>query len=136
MTTPDTGPTDLWPFNPNTNIFDRETAAAIRRWALSETGAGMTEAELRSYSQCQLLSMYVTGYLEPTLRRLLKPQRPPEVSEAGANRALFGKEPPTDRAEFLLWQEMRGMEALRASEGKARSANSRKARQPRNGIPR
>jgi hypothetical protein len=136
MTTPDTASTagpasaaiatdaDLWPFNRNTGILDRDLARRIRSWALSAAG-GMTETELRSYSQRQCLHLYITRHLEPLLHRLLKPQRPPEVSEAGAIRAVLGKEPPTDRAELLLWQGIREMKALRAAEGarRARSTN-------------
>ncbi len=112
MTTPDTqkrsfapaDTTDLWPFNRNTNILDRETAAAIRRWALSD--GGVTETELRSYSQRQCLRLYLDGFLKPTLQRLLKPQRPPEASEAGADRVLFSQSPPPDSTERLLWEAL------------------------------
>jgi hypothetical protein len=79
-----TGDVEGWPWHPRTGILDRKTAAAIRRWALSDTGAAMTETELRGLSQRQALRRYITGYLEPTLRRLLRLQRSPEASEAGA----------------------------------------------------
>jgi hypothetical protein len=104
MTTPDTGATDLWPFNRNTNILDSDLARSIRAWALSD--GGMTETELRSYSQRQCLRLYLDRCIKPTLQRLLKPQRPPEESEAGADRVLLSQSPPADGTERMLWEAL------------------------------
>jgi hypothetical protein len=76
--------TDLWPYNRSTGIIPRDMAQSIRAWALT----CMTEAELRSYSQQQLLLMYV-GHLDDELGKVLKPQRTPEESMATA-RAVLG----------------------------------------------
>jgi hypothetical protein len=78
---------DLWPFNRNTDIMDRDLARSIRAWALT----CMTEAELRSYSQQQLLLMYI-GHLDDVLGKVLKQQRTAEESMAAARAVLDLKE--------------------------------------------
>ena len=44
-----------WPYSACSGILDRKLAESIRAWALSR----MSQAELHSYSQRQLLSMYL-----------------------------------------------------------------------------
>src|SRR5215470_2153056 len=44
-----------WPYSAGSGILDRKLAANIRAWALTH----MSEVELHSYSQRQLLSMYL-----------------------------------------------------------------------------
>ena len=56
-----------WPFNPSTNIIDRDLAAAIRKWALSV----MSQEALNNLSQRQALRAYIKGYLVPALDRLI-----------------------------------------------------------------
>jgi len=46
--------TTTWPYCPGSGLIGRDLAENIRTWALTV----MSEAELRSYSQRQLLSMY------------------------------------------------------------------------------
>jgi hypothetical protein len=48
------------------------------------------------------MMLYLTGHLEPTLRRFLKPAVSPEEAKAGSVRVL-GKECPVDRVEAKLW---------------------------------
>jgi hypothetical protein len=55
-----------WPYNACSGILDRELAANIRAWALTH----MSQAELHSYSQRQLLSMYLEQHIRPTLERV------------------------------------------------------------------
>ena len=52
-----------WPYSAGSGIIDRKLAANIRAWALTH----MSEAELHSYSQRQLLSMYLEQHIRPTL---------------------------------------------------------------------
>jgi hypothetical protein len=67
----------LWPFNRNTDIIDRDLARSIRAWALT----CMTEAELRSYSQRQLLMMHV-DHCGSLLEKVLGPStQSPEDAE-------------------------------------------------------
>jgi len=47
--------TSAWPYSAGSGIIDRKLAANIRAWALTH----MSAAELHSYSQRQLLSMYL-----------------------------------------------------------------------------
>jgi hypothetical protein len=93
-----------WPFNPNTNIIDRNLARSIRTWALSGV---MTEAELRSHSQRQLLRLYIERHIKPTIAKALAPTRTPEEAEAAAGRVL-SESPPADEAERLLWEALHG----------------------------
>jgi hypothetical protein len=55
-----------WPYSACSGILDRKLAANIRAWALTR----MSEAELHSYSQRQLLSMYLEQHIRPTLERV------------------------------------------------------------------
>jgi hypothetical protein len=55
-----------WPYSACSGILDRELAANIRAWALTH----MSQAELHSYSQRQLLSMYLEQHIRPTLERV------------------------------------------------------------------
>jgi hypothetical protein len=55
-----------WPYSACSGILDRELAAKIRVWALNH----MSQAELHSYSQRQLLSMYLEQHIRPTLERV------------------------------------------------------------------
>jgi hypothetical protein len=55
-----------WPYSACSGILDRKLAANIRAWALTH----MSEAELHSYSQRQLLSMYLEQHIRPTLERV------------------------------------------------------------------
>jgi hypothetical protein len=50
-----------WPYSACSGILDRELAANIRVWALTH----MSQAELHSYSQRQLLSMYLEQHMLP-----------------------------------------------------------------------
>jgi hypothetical protein len=52
-----------WPYSACSGILDRKLAANIRAWALTH----MSQAELHSYSQRQLLSMYLEQHIWPTL---------------------------------------------------------------------
>ena len=59
-----------WPYSACSGILDRKLAANIRAWALTnKSGPHMTQAELHSYSQGQLLSMYLEQHIRPTLER-------------------------------------------------------------------
>lgn len=60
-----------WPYSENARLIDRDLAASIRQWALTEgaNGQPMAEAELHSYSQRQLLQMYV-DHLAKILERV------------------------------------------------------------------
>ena len=55
-----------WPYSAGSGILDRKLAANIRAWALTH----MSEVELHSYSQRQLLSMYLEQHIRPTLERV------------------------------------------------------------------
>jgi hypothetical protein len=55
-----------WPYSACSGILDRALAANIRAWALTH----MSQAELHSYSQRQLLSMYLEQHIRPTLERV------------------------------------------------------------------
>jgi hypothetical protein len=55
-----------WPYSGCSGILDRKLAANIRAWALTH----MSEAELHSYSQGQLLSMYLEQHIRPTPERV------------------------------------------------------------------
>ena len=60
-----------WPYSACSGILDRKLAANIRAWALTnKSGPHMTQAELHSYSQGQLLSMYLEQHIRPTLERV------------------------------------------------------------------
>jgi len=48
----------------------------------------MTEAELNSYSQRQLLRMYIDRSIVPAIEKVLKRQRTPEESLAAAKYVL------------------------------------------------
>jgi len=58
--------TSAWPYSACSGILDRKLAANIRAWALTH----MSQAELHSYSQRQLLSMYLEQHIRPTLERV------------------------------------------------------------------
>ena len=58
--------TTTWPYCARSGILDRELARNIRAWALTR----MSEAELHSYSQGQLLNMYLEQHIRPTLERV------------------------------------------------------------------
>ena len=63
--------TTTWPYCTRSGILDRKLATNIRAWALTnESGPHMTQAELHSYSQGQLLSMYLEQHIRPTLERV------------------------------------------------------------------
>jgi len=89
---------DRWPYNASTNIIDRDLAAAIRTWALTE--ANMSEAELHALSQRQALRAYIDGHIIPTLDRVIGRQRAPEWCEAGA-KMLVAKMPPLTDPDFV-----------------------------------
>jgi hypothetical protein len=55
-----------WPYSTCSGILDCKLAANIRVWALT----CMSQAELHSYSQRQLLSMYLEQHIRPTLERV------------------------------------------------------------------
>jgi hypothetical protein len=55
-----------WPYSACSGILDRKLAANIRAWALTR----MSQAELHSYSQRRLLSMYLEQHIRPTLERV------------------------------------------------------------------
>ena len=67
-----------WPFNGY--VLDRELAARIREWALSV----MTETELNSHSQRQLMHLYIQRHLGPTLERVLGRPLPSDLEAAEA----------------------------------------------------
>jgi hypothetical protein len=55
-----------WPYSACSLIIDRKLAANIRAWALTH----MSEAELHSYSQRQLLSMYLEQHILPSIQKV------------------------------------------------------------------
>jgi len=55
-----------WPYSARSGILDRELAANIRAWALTH----MSQTELHSYSQRQLLGMYLEQHIRPMLERV------------------------------------------------------------------
>ena len=60
-----------WPYSARRGLLDRKLAANIRAWALTnESGPHMTEAELHSYSQRQLLSMYLKQHILPSIQKV------------------------------------------------------------------
>jgi hypothetical protein len=73
-----TNETNLWPYCERSGLIDRDLARSIREWALTE----MTEAELRSYSQRQLMQMYIQRHLGPTLERVLGRSLPSDLEAA------------------------------------------------------
>ena len=79
---------DLWPYCAGSGLIDRDLARSIRAWALTE----MTEAELNSYSQRQLMQMYIQRGIVPTIEKVLKRQRSPEDSASAAKAVLDGGE--------------------------------------------
>lgn len=93
----DSEQTDLWPFNRNTTIIDRKLARSIRAWALT----CMTEAELRSYSQRQLLIMHIE-HCGSLLGKVLRPARSPEDAEAAARYVLGVEDPNNGSGASLL----------------------------------
>jgi hypothetical protein len=58
--------TTTWPYCPGSGLLDRDLAENIRTWPLTI----MSEAELRTCSQRQLLGMYITQHILPTLQRV------------------------------------------------------------------
>lgn len=76
--------TDLWPYCECSGLIDRDLARSIRAWALTE----MTDAELNSYSQRQLMQMYIQRGIVPTIEKVLKRQRTPEENSTAAKAAL------------------------------------------------
>jgi hypothetical protein len=78
-----------WPYSACSGILDCKLAANIRAWVLTH----MSEAELHSYSQRQLLSMYLEQHIRPTLERVPWMRMASEGSE--------GRSPVTeDRSAF------------------------------------
>jgi hypothetical protein len=72
-----------WPYSACSGILDRELTANIRAWALTH----MSQTELHSYSQRQLLSMYLEQHIRPTLERVAPGMRMAEGPEvAHSNR--------------------------------------------------
>jgi hypothetical protein len=55
-----------WPYSACSGILDRKLAANIRAWALTH----MSQAELHSYSQRQLLSMYFEQHILPSIQKV------------------------------------------------------------------
>lgn len=55
-----------WPYSACSGILDRKLAANIRAWALTH----MSQAELHSYSQRQLLSMYLEENILPSIQKV------------------------------------------------------------------
>jgi hypothetical protein len=55
-----------WPYSACSGILDRELAANIRAWALTH----MSQAELHSYSQRRLLSMYLEQHILPSIQKV------------------------------------------------------------------
>jgi hypothetical protein len=75
---------DLWPYCECSGLIDRDLARSIREWALTGSGScppEMTEAELNSYSQRQLMQMYIQRGIVPTIEEVLKRQRTPEKAQ-------------------------------------------------------
>ena len=70
---PPTHVADLWPYCARSGLIERELARAIRAWALAAGPNGspprMTEAELNSHSQRQLVHMYLHEHILPTMQR-------------------------------------------------------------------
>jgi hypothetical protein len=64
----------LWPYSSRSSLVAPEIAKSIRAWALNGGADGspprMTEKELNSYSQRQLVDMYLNQHLIPTLRKV------------------------------------------------------------------
>jgi len=75
---------DLWPYCECSGLIDRELARSIRAWALIE----MTEAELNSYSQRQLMQMYIQRGIVPTIEKVLNRQCSPEEGAAATKAVL------------------------------------------------
>jgi hypothetical protein len=57
---------DLWPYSERSGLIERGLARSIRAWALSR----MSETELNSYSQRQLVHMYLHQHIGPTLKKV------------------------------------------------------------------
>ena len=77
-----------WPYTARSGILDRKLAANIRAWALTnKSGPHMTQAELHSYSQGQLLSMYLEQHIRPTLERVAPWMRIGSEARGGAIRS-------------------------------------------------
>jgi hypothetical protein len=81
---------DGWPYRENSGLIDRDLARSIRVWALTEgaNGQPMAEVELHSYSQRQLLQMYV-DHLAKVLERARPEMADPERQAWAAGRAKY-----------------------------------------------
>jgi hypothetical protein len=79
-----------WPYSENSGLIDRDLARSIRVWALTEgaNGQPMAEAELHSYSQRQLLQMYV-DHLAKVLERVRPEMANPERRAWALERAKY-----------------------------------------------
>jgi hypothetical protein len=88
--------TDLWPFCEGSGLISRDLARSIRAWALTE----MTEAELNSYSQRQLMQMYIHRGIVPTIEKVLKRERTLEESSTAA-KVVLDKMPPATDPDFV-----------------------------------
>jgi hypothetical protein len=64
--TADAATPSAWPYSACSGILDRKLAANIRAWALTH----MSQAELHSYSQRQLLSMYLEEHILPSIQKV------------------------------------------------------------------
>jgi hypothetical protein len=73
-----------WPYSENSGLIDRETAFGIRVLMLQ----WMCEAELNTYSQRQLLAMYV-DFLECLLEDVCPEMTGPEVKKWAQERAKY-----------------------------------------------
>jgi hypothetical protein len=76
-----------WPYSENSGLIDRETAFSIRVLMLQ----WMSEAELNSYSQRQLMMMYV-DFLGCLLEDVCREMADPDLKRWAAERAelMFG----------------------------------------------
>jgi hypothetical protein len=79
-----------WPYSESSGLIDRDLARSIRAWALTEgaNGQSMAEAELNSYSQRQLLQMYVS-HLAKVLERVRPEMVEPERQVWAAEQAKY-----------------------------------------------
>jgi hypothetical protein len=86
-----------WPYTAGSCLIDPDTARSIRAWALQE----MTEAELHSLSQRQLMQMHLRK-LEARLAKAWPDRADPETKQWAAERAaaMLNGKPVKD----ILWE--------------------------------